>query len=437
MIDVRARRTDSVNRARVELEVRRGLRPAMTVVGFLALALGIALFILSKVSPNSLAKTSEVAFAVDDVTAVQPGINEVRFKGVPVGTIEQIDIRGDQPVLRVRIRDEFGRIYNDARAELRPNTALQDMFLDIVDRGRPAAGIADPDTPLASSQTELPVNISEVLDMFGPSQRARLATLLDDLGNGTKDRGRSLQQIFVTVVPFVDAAGAVARQLSARRPQVRRLVHNTAVLTGELGRREQLLRRLLNAGSATLATLQEGSSDLDATLRGLPPTLAGIDSSFAATRGILGDVDGALVALDPVADDLPSALRGLRALSDDLAPAIAALRAPVGDLLPLARVLRPVAGDLNSAITALAPQIDTVDKVTRDLAACKKGVQGFFQWNASISKFGDARGPIPRGNVVIGAQSSSMFNDPNEYAPQACTPGRIIGGRVPTAKDMH
>jgi hypothetical protein len=83
------------------------------------------------------------------------------------------------------------------------------------------------------------------------------------------------------------------------------------------------------------------------------------------------------------------------------------------------------------------PQIDTVDKVTKDLAGCKKGIQGFFQWNTSISKFGDARGPIPRGNVVLGAQSSSVVNDPNEYAPQACTPGKAIGGRPATAKDMR
>ncbi|PTL58166.1 MlaD family protein [Paraconexibacter algicola] len=437
MIDPRDRRTGGVNRARVALEVRRGAKPAVTVALFLALGLGLALFILSRVSPNSLADTSEVAFAVDDVTAVQPGINEVRFKGVPVGTIEQIDVRGDQPVLKVRVRSEFGRIYKDARAQLRPNTALQDMFLDIVDRGTEAAGVADPDEPLAPSQTELPVNISEVLNLFGPSQRARLSTLLDDLGNGMKDRGRSLHDVFVTVVPFVDAAGRVSRQLAARRPQVRRLVHNTAVLTRELGQRERLLRRLLTTGSATLATLQQGAPDLDATLRRLPTTLSSIDSSFVATRGVLDDVDGALQALGPVADDLPSALRGLEDLAGDLAPAVAALRSPVRDLVPLAKVLRPVAGDLDAAISALRPQIDTVDKVTRNLAACKKGVQGFFQWNASISKFGDSRGPVPRGNVVVGAQSSSVLNDPNEYAPEACTPGKVIGGRVPTAKDKH
>ena len=435
-MDVRRRRTDKINRARVELELRRGARPALVVAVFIALGLACAGYILKNVAPNALSSTSKVSFAVDDVTAVQPGINEVRFKGVPVGTIDEIDVVGDQPVLRVSIRDEYGEIYRDARAQLRPNTALQDIYLDIVDRGTAEAGVADPDEPLAPSQTELPVNIADVLNMFAPSQRVRLGTLLDDLGNGLDDRGKALRDIFVTVVPFVDSAGRIARQLADREPQVRRLVSNTATLTRELGRREEQLRTLLREGSATLATLQQGSPDLAATLDALPGALRGIDTSFAATRGVLDDVDGALTALRPVTDELPESLDGLLRLGKDLAPAVAALREPVAELVPLARALRPLAADLDVAVGALAPQIDTVDKVTRELAGCKTGVQGFFQWNASISKFGDSRGPIPRGNVVVGAQSSSLLNDPGEYAPQACTPGRVIGGRVPTEKDF-
>ena len=60
-------------------------------------------------------------------------------------------------------------------------------------------------------------------------------------------------KIFVTTAPFVDAAGRIAHQLAARGPQVQHLVHNTAILTAELGRRETELRTLLNAGSATLS----------------------------------------------------------------------------------------------------------------------------------------------------------------------------------------
>lgn len=437
MVDVRSRRTKHLNRARVRLELVRGLRPAAWVAGFLALGIALFGFVVLRVAPEKLRSTYEVRVAVENATGVQPGLNPVELKGIPIGKIESVDFAGEQAVLRLEIESRYGRLYRDATAELKPNTALMDMVLDITDRGHPQAGTLKSDVPLPAVQTQMPVNVSDVLNIFQPSQRVHFRTLLAELGNGMRDRGRSLRALFVQLAPFVQEAGLMARQLADRRPQVRRLVHNMALLTGELGRRDAALRTLVREGSRTLGTLQSGSSDLDATMRELPGALSAIDSSFAATRGVLDDVDGALRALRPVAGELPTSLAALRALGVDLAPAVRALQRPVDRLVPLARILRPLAGNLDAAVSRLAPQARTFDKVTRDLANCKKGVQGFFQWNVSMAKFGDARGPVPRGNVVYGAQSSSLFNDPNEVAPQACTPGQVIGGRVPGPKDKH
>jgi ABC-type transporter Mla subunit MlaD len=339
--------------------------------------------------------------------------------------------------MTVEIRKEHGVLYRDLRAQLRPTTALQDMYLDIVDRGTPQAGEVKPDEPVPAAQTQTPVNISEVLNIFEPTERRRLRTLLDDLGNGMTDRGESLRSIFVEAVPFLEQAGEISRQLRQRRPMVARLVHNTAVLTGDLGRRETQLRRLVREGAGTLSTLRDGAGDLDATLRELPPTLTRLDRGMTAVRSVLGDVDGAVKALYPVADNLPESLSTLRSVSTDATPAVRALRRPVTRLVPLARTLAPLSADLASALQTLLPQVPTVNKVTKGAAGCKKGIQGFFQWNASMSKFGDIRGPIPRGNVTVGAQSSGVLNDPNEYAPQACTPGKVVGGRVAAEKDKH
>jgi len=438
MLDVRARRTESINRARVKLELSRATRPALTVAAGLALLGAVIAFTLIRVSPTTLSSTYQVRFAVGDVTAVKAGLNDVRIKGVPVGEIQEIEVNGgDQPVLVAKIERKYGSVYRDAQAQLRPNTALQDMYLDIVDRGSPSAGKASAGDPLPATQTRLPVNVSDVLNVFGPSQRGSMRTLLNDLGNGMADRGRSLRALFVALVPFVQNAGLIAEQLADREPDVRRLIHNTAALTRELGHRQRALRTLVREGGATLGTLGDSSRSLDATLRELPPTLDAVTTSFAATRAVLGDVDGAVRSLGPVADTLPSSLAGLRALSAQLRPALRALGKPVGDLVPFAAAIRPLSSHLKSAVDALQPQTDTIDKVTRDLVLCKNGVIGFFQWNASMSKFGDARGPIPRGNVVLGAQSSGLINDPGEGAPQACSPGKVIGGRVPTAKDKH
>ncbi|MHB8693255.1 MAG: MlaD family protein [Solirubrobacteraceae bacterium] len=435
--DPRDRLTSGFSQSRLRLELHRGLRPALlVVVSVAAAAIGIG-YLLNQISPTMLNSSYQAKFAVDNASGVISQVDQVRFKGIPVGTIENVDLEHGQAVLTVRILSKWGRIYRDARAQLRPNTALQDMYLDVVSRGTPQAGTLGENQPLSPSQTETPVTISDVLNTFGPSQRLGLRTLLDQLGNGLQDRGASLRAIFVELAPFVVDVGRISSQLGERSALVRQLVHNAGALTGDLAARQAQLRTLLLDGGQTLRTLQLGSANLNATLSALPPTLATVQSSFSTLRGTLGDVNGAVRALYPVADRLPQSLSDLRRLALAANPAITALRRPVGQLVPFAQSLLPVSVALDRATSALASQIHTVNKVTRDLVLCKTGIQNFFQWNASISKFGDVRAPIPRGNVVLGLQSSSILADPGENAQASCTPGSPIDGRVATAADEH
>jgi ABC-type transporter Mla subunit MlaD len=437
MIEVRDHLSGRITKARLQLELRRSVRPALVVLLGALVALAGAVYIASRVSRTLLTSTYEMRVAVNDATAVVPGINDVRFRGVPAGTITDVDAIGTQPVLTVKLQKKYGKIYRDARAALRPNTALQDMYLDVLDRGTPAAGQVEGDTPLSANQVDTAVSINDVLAVFNADTRTRLRTLLDELGNGLEDRGARLRTAFVELAPLLEVAGSISKQVAERRPLAKRLVHNTAVLTTELGRRDRELRRLVRDGSTTLSTLQSGARDLDATLLQLPRTLESTDASFTAVRGVLGDVDAAVRTLRPVARQLPGSLTALRRLAATAAPAVRALKRPIGELVPLAKAIVPVSADLSRAVGVLNPQIDTVDHLTKQLVNCKKGLQGFFQWDASMSKFGDTRGPVPRGNVVFGLQSSGVISDPNEYAPQACTPGQPIGGRLPTRKDEH
>jgi virulence factor Mce-like protein len=436
-MDPRNRRTDGFNRARARLELRRAIRPSITVIFVTLVAIAAFGYMASKIAPTLLSSSYTARIAVNNASSVVANVDEVRIKGVPVGRVKTVEHVGDQAIVTVKIQKKYGRIYKDAHIEERPNTALNDMYFDIVDRGTPQAGVLGESDILPRQRTDTPVNIDEVLDTFQPQARARLHTLLDQLGNGMADRGRSLRAIFVQLVPFLQGAGQIADQLAERDRIVRGLVHNTSVLTQELGDREQQLRTLMTEGGETLATLQHSSPDLDATLRELPPTLQTVQDTFAGVRSTLDDVDGAVQALYPVADRLPTSLRDLRGLAITAQPAVDALQKPVTDLVPFADELRPLSRNLDRATGALLPQADTVDKVTKDLVRCKQPIVNFFQWNASISKFGDERGSIPRGNLVLGATYSSFLHDPNEIAPQACSPGQPIGGRPPRPEDMH
>lgn len=429
--DVRDQLTDGLNRERLTLELRRSVAPALvTLVGGL---LGLAAFgfIVSKTSGNSFHGQTELRFAVADATAVVPANrDEVRFRGIPAGSITKVDTVDHQPVLTIRLRASMGTIYRNARAQLRPNTALQDMYLDIVDRGTPEAGKATAADPLPASRTDASVNVADVLQSFDPEARAHLSTVLRDLGGGVAGRGDELRQAFVAVAPFLQVAGDLSRQLSVRTRHTRSLISDTATLTNALGDRDAQLRGLVEAGGATLNTLAAGSRDLDATLVALPPTLRRLDTSLVAVRGVLGDVDGAVRAVQPVADELPGSLRAVRHLADHADPAVRSLARPVNALKPLVRDLRPLAKNLSTALAALQPQIADVDRVTKSAAGCTYALQRFFQWTPSVFKLGDAKGVGPRADVTIAVESSGVARDPRLFAGRSCAPGRQLGGTI-------
>jgi phospholipid/cholesterol/gamma-HCH transport system substrate-binding protein len=435
MLEPRDRLSTGVTRARVDLEVRRGARPGAVVALCMVLGLFLASYVVRHVSKTAFRSTYQARFALSDATAIVPGLHEVRFKGVPVGTITKVQMQDRRPVITVKIRSGAGRLYHGVRSELRPNTALQDMYLDVIDRGKKAQGRLKAGDVVPATQTATPVSADDVLNLFQPTVRQRMRTLLDQLGNGMAGHGAQLRAILAEAVPLLRVAGDISAGLRQRAPRVRRLVQNAALLTRDLGRHETQLRTLLQEGSRTLGTLQAGSPDLDATLSALPPTLDRLQSAFAAVRGVLPPVDAAVTSLDPVAGRLSESLASLRRLGGVARPAVAALQRPVTHLVPLASTLTPVGAELRLGVDRLAPQVPVVDKLTTGLVSCRKGFQGFFQWNASMTKFGDARGAVPRGNVVMGLQSTSVLNDPNEYVPKACVPGPVVGGRPATAKD--
>ncbi|MCW2985385.1 MAG: hypothetical protein JWR63_2955 [Conexibacter sp.] len=437
-VDPRNELAEGFNRARLRIELRRGMRPGLWVVAATLAAVAGFGYMVLQIAPTLINSSYTAKLAVDDASYVVPGVNEVRIKGLPAGTIEAVERKDGLPVLKVSVESRYGRIYRDARAQLRPETALNNLYLDIVDRGTEAAGELGEDDVLAAVQTETPVDAADVLNVFEADERQSLRTLLDDLGSGLDDGGRSLRAIFVQAVPFLQAAGEISDQVARRSGNVRRLVHNANVLTRSLGDRERELRTLLVEGGQTLRTLQAGSADLDATLRELPATLAAVQQGFPAVRGTLDTVDTALRSLYPVADELRPSLSALSRLASAARPAVSSLRKPVTSLVPFAQSLRPLSRDLDRTTRALAPQVDTFDYVTDLLVKCETGVQNFFQWNVSISKFGDARGPVPRGNVVFGPSAAGgALRDPGEYVPPSCAPGKPVGGREARVEDQR
>jgi phospholipid/cholesterol/gamma-HCH transport system substrate-binding protein len=433
--DPREHRAHRFTRTRLQLELNRAVRPAVWIVLGAALAAFLALYIDRNIGGGS--SKQEVSFVVDDATAVVASYDEVRVLGIPAGRITEVKFQDGKPVVTGRFDTKRGAIYRNARAVVRPNTPLQDMYLDVVDPGTPSAGRAGAGEPLSVSQTQTSVNINDVLDVFQADERQRLRALLDTLGNGLHDRGAALREAFVELAPLLTSAHRVTEQVAVRKNQTKRLVHNASALFAELARRDTMLRRLVDRGGVALSTVAAHRQNLDAVLRRLAPALGAMRSSLASASGVLDDVDGAVRALAPVASRLPAALADVRALNRAAAPAVSALHTPIRELQPLVATLPELSHDLGVAVGDVVPHVPTINRAARSLAGCKTGVQGFFQWNPSFPKYGDVRGHSPRGNLAAGGQTGGLAANPFQFIPESCAPGRAIGGRVPKPEDKH
>ena len=193
MSEIRDRMSDKLTRERVRLEVSRAARPFVVVLGAIALGLTALILLLARLDALPGQERYEVRVLVDDAKGVVAGSNEVRISGVVVGKIVEVEVAGRQALLTARIEPRFAPLYRDARLRLRPKTPLEDMYLNVEDRGTPATGQVPADGQLSADRTQGPAQIGEVLDVFNADVRPRVAQAIDSLGRGLGDHGDDLR----------------------------------------------------------------------------------------------------------------------------------------------------------------------------------------------------------------------------------------------------
>ncbi|WP_354700223.1 hypothetical protein DSM112329_00488 [Paraconexibacter sp. AEG42_29] len=418
------------SRARATLEIKRSLAPLAAVAVGLALAAGgLAYIALQIPGHGGLTESQSVQFTVADATGVVAGRDEVRVSGIPAGTITSVKLDRGRAILTAKIDRKYTPVYRDARAQLRPNTPLQDMYLDIVDRGTRASGKAPAAQPLSESQTSSSVSIADVLQTFNADTRVRLRTMLAEFGTGIDGEGAAVRNAFVALSPLLDAARRLTTQVTKRKTMTRRLVQNTATLTEELGRRQTQVRRLVGDSAQTLSAIQDERQGLDQTLQQLPPALSTLSAATSALGIVLPDVDTAVQRLQPIADRLGTSLKAVRRLSATARPALDDLRPAITDVSPLVSELRPASASLADAVQALQPQTGAINHVTTSLGKCTFVLQRFFQWTQSVFATGDARGVAPRGDAAVSLDSTGLAIDTaTKKYPNNCGGGTTLGG---------
>jgi virulence factor Mce-like protein len=421
MSPIRNRISEGMTRERLGLEVRRALRPFVLWVSLVAIGIGSAGYVLSRLNIAwPWQNPYVVRVAVADAHGVVPRSNDVRISGVPVGNITAVSLDRGRAVLTAEIKRNYAPLYRNARLRLRPSTPLQDMYLDVIDRGTPAAGKLPDHAILDAARTQTTVDLGRVINLFDADVRPRVAAAIQALGRGLNDHGADLRDALARLAPFLDAARHLAHTIAMRDRQSRRLVHNFRLMSQALATRESQVTGLVRGGATAFDRLAAVNDSLGALITQLPPTLQVMPPSYATVRAAAAELDPTATALLPVTKALPVGLGALERLSHDARTGLAALDHPLPRLTALLRATTPVGRRLANTFAQLQPQAPRYDRITAAVVPCELAVQKFFAWTLSIAKFADVHGVFPRGSTTTGTHSVGV-PDAGLTSGQSCS----------------
>ena len=412
-----------LDRERMKLEIKRASGPSVALLA-LIIAFLVCTWIIFKNNGISLPwqSTYQRQIALDNAKGVVAQKQTVRLAGVTVGRIEGINLEHGRPVATISIDPKYAPLYRNAVIRLRPETPLDDMYIDIVSRGTPSAGALGANQILPAQRTQVPVDIGSVLDVFNANTRADVKASIDALGQGLGTEGPAFRQALVDLAPFLAAAKQLTYETSIRQTETAQLIHNFQLITAELGKRDTQVRQLVASGASTLTELGGNEASVQGVVNQLPQTMAQLESTFTTLRATEDHLDPAFGALQSVAAALPAGLRGLRSFGTAAEPAFAKLDRPLPQLNSLMRALRPTAAGLDNSFSALRNVPSQLNTITQLVVPCEPALADFFQNTDSLGKFSSDYSVILRGETVLGLNSGGgVVND--LVAPKSCAPG--------------
>lgn len=349
-----------------------------------------------------------------------PGLGQpVNVAGVRVGTIASTTLRDGRSLVALEIDPEkLERVYSNARAVLVPNTPLKDMQVELYP-GRPPARAIDEEDVIPVAQTQVPVDSDELTAALDADTRSFFQLLAIGADRGTRGRGRDLRAALRSLGPTAEQMRTIGAAMAARRGELRRLVHNLAVLGRAVESRDRQLAGLVVNAEQTLGALAREEDALRASLDRLPATLAAVRGSFESTTRLSRQLGPTLDALGPTVRRLPATLEATRPLLDEAEPILRDdVRPLVREAQPLARDLGPITEDLSHVAPDLITSVRVLTYVVNELAYNPPGDnEGFLFWSAwfahnaaSVVSTQDAHGAVIHGLGMVDCTTAATLN---------------------------
>ena len=283
--------------------------------------------------------------------AVTPGQGQaVDIAGVQIGKVSSVNLEDGHAVVGMDIEPEYlGLIHPDATLLLRPKTNLNDMVVEVDPGTAPGHIEAGANIPL--SRTQPNVNLDAFLATLDADTQQYLQLLLAGGAEGIGGRGRQLSGAFRRLQPFAHYVGDLNRAVAKRRVSLARVIHDFALLTTELGRRDTQIERFVTSSKDALGDFAAQQQSIQEALVELPSTLQVARSAFASSDSFSTAARPALLKLIPQAQALGPALDATRRFFTETT-------APIRDQIrPFTRQIRPPLTHLSQGSDDLATSV--------------------------------------------------------------------------------
>jgi phospholipid/cholesterol/gamma-HCH transport system substrate-binding protein len=337
---------------------------------------------------------------------------------------------------------------------LRPKTGLKDMIVEM-DPGTPEAGELEEGESIPIENTAPDVNLDEILASLDTDTRTYLQILVNGGGQALdgEDTTADLRETFKRFEPTNRDLAKITSLLQERRRNLSRVVHNFALLTDELGKRDTQLTQLVASANANFRALANQDVNIRESLQLLPDTLRTAQDTLVSAEAFANQLGPTSQALRPGARALGPALAASRPFLRTTTPVIEEqLRPFARDVRPTVRALRSAAGNLRPLTPRLTRTFRVINTLLNLLAYNPPGdEEGYLFWASWVNHAGatifntqDAHGPIRRGVIVTSCSSLSLLETITNLNPNLDTlfellnaPAReeVCAGPVPPGVD--
>ena len=349
--------------------------------------------------------------------AVTPGQGQaVDIAGIQVGKVASVDLEDGHAVVGMDIEPKYMElIHPNSTFLLRPKTNLNDMVVEITP-GSGSKSIED-GANFTLAQTEANTNLDAFLGTLDADTRQYLQLLLAGGAQGIGGRGKQLGNALRRFQPFVHYTAKLNKVVAQRHVALAHVIHDFGLLTTELGRHDDDIRRFVSSSNAALGNFANQQHSIQDALQEFPSTLRAANAGLASSNRFSRAAFPTLTKLIPQAQASVPAFKSVERLFTQTTTPIEA------QIRPFTRQVRPVLVHANEAsqplkktVTSFGNALGGLNSFFNELAYKPKGSSQsylfYLPWlnhdfNAAFN-LQDAGGPQLRGLVLVTCSGADL-----------------------------